>query len=109
MPRTVGRPPRPTRIDPGLLDASQRALLALGKDVGVPTGRYPDPATRRARSRPKPLALAKLAIEAQEALEVLAAREVALAREHDGLTWEQVGAAFDISAQSAHHRFANKT
>ncbi|MGE3356537.1 MAG: hypothetical protein AB7O92_07930 [Acidimicrobiia bacterium] len=47
-------------------------------------------------------------MEAQEALEVLAAREIALARDQDGLTWEQVGDAFGISTQSAHHRFAAK-
>jgi hypothetical protein len=49
-----------------------------------------------------------LAIDAQEALEVLAAREVAIAREQDALTWEQVGDAFGVSAQSSHHRFARK-
>jgi hypothetical protein len=52
--------------------------------------------------------LAVLALEAQEALEVLAAREVALARDQDEMTWEQVGDAFGISTQSAHHRFARK-
>ncbi len=54
------------------------------------------------------MALAVLALEAQEALEVLAAREVALARDQDEMTWEQVGDAFGISTQSAHHRFAHK-
>jgi hypothetical protein len=49
-----------------------------------------------------------LALQAQEALEVLAAREVALARDQDELTWERVGEAFGISTQSAHHRFARK-
>jgi len=108
MARSVGRPPRPETIDPELLAETSRALTRLGKDLNVPTGRYPDPATGKLRRRPRPLDLAVLAIQAQEALEVLAARQVAAAREHDGLTWEQVGEAFGISTQSAHHRFANK-
>jgi len=108
MVRSVGRPPRPATIDPELLAATSRALTRLGKDLNVPTGRYPDSATGGLRRRPRPLDLAVLAIRAQEALEVLAARQVAAARESDGLTWEQVGEAFDISTQSAHHRFANR-
>jgi len=108
MARTVGRPPRPETIDPALLDAARDALVQIGRDMGIPTGRYPDPATGRLRRRARPLDLAVLAIQTQEALEVLAAGEVRLARERDGLTWEQVGDAFDISTQSAHHRFANK-
>ena len=82
--------------------------MQLGKDLDLPRGRYPEPSTGRLRSRPEPLALAVLALQAQEALEVLAAREVALARDQDELTWEQVGRAFGISTQSAHHRFVNK-
>ncbi len=108
MARRVGRPPRPKSIDPALLDATRRALLQLGKDLDLPQGRYPEPSTGRLRSRPEPLALAVLALQAQEALEVLAAREVALARDQDELTWEHVGDAFEISTQSAHHRFAKK-
>jgi len=108
MARTVGRPPRPKSIDPALLEAARDALVQIGRDMDVPTGRYPDPATGRLRRRARPLDLAVLAIQTQEALEVLAAGEVGLARERDGLTWEQVGDAFDISTQSAHHRFANK-
>ena len=55
------------------------------------------------------MAMAVLALDAQEALEVLAASEVALARDQDEMTWEQVGDAFGTSAQSAHHRFAKRT
>ena len=106
MVRSVGRPPRPTSIEPELLDATHRALLQLGKDLGLATGRYIDSATGRARRRPKPLALAVLALQAQEALEVLASQEVGLARAQEDLTWAQVGEAFGISTQSAHHRFA---
>ena len=82
--------------------------MQLGKDLDLPRGRYPEPSTGRVRSRPEPLPLAVLALQAQEALEVLAAREVGLARDQDELTWEQVGEAFGISTQSAHHRFAKK-
>ncbi len=108
MAARVGRPPRPTSIDSDLLMVAHRALLAMGKDLGLTTAAYRDPSTGRARRRPRPLDLAVLAVEAQEALEVLAAREVAMAREQEGLTWKQVGEAFGISTQSAHHRFARK-
>ena len=108
MVRSAGRPPRPISIDADLLEATHRALLRLGKDLGLSTGRYPDTTTGGYRSRPNPLALAVLAVQAQEALEVLAAHEVALAREHDDLTWADVAKAFEITTQSAHHRFANK-
>ena len=108
MARGVGRPPRPRSIDPELLEATRRALLQLGKDLRIPTGRYPDPLTGRARARARPLDLAVLAVQAQEALEVLAAQEVAFAREYDEVTWQQVGDVFGISTQSAHHRFAAK-
>ncbi len=57
------------------------------------------------RSRARPLDAAVLAITLSQALEVVAAEQVALAREHDGVTWEQVGEAFGISMQSAHSRF----
>lgn len=108
MARTVGRPPRPSTIEPRLLEATHTALLLLAKDLGIPTGRYPDVNTGRDRRRPQPLQLARLALDAQEALEVLAAREVAASRDLEGSTWEQVGATFGISTQSAHHRFARK-
>jgi hypothetical protein len=108
MSRGAGRPARPETIDPELLEATRKALTQLGRDLAVPKGRYTDPMTGRQRTRPKPLELAVLAIQAQEALEVLAAQEVAFARDHDGTTWEQVGHAFDITMQAAHHRFVDK-
>jgi hypothetical protein len=84
-----GRPARPAHIEPRLLHATEQALLQLGAELGLPTGRYPDPHTGRPRTRPRPLDLAVTAIKAQEALEVLARRQVALARQHDQLTWAQ--------------------
>jgi hypothetical protein len=108
MARNVGRPPRPISIDSDLLEATHRALLKLAKELGLSTGRYPDAATGGYRSRPKPLAVAVLALEAQEALEVLAAQEVELAREHDDVSWADISEAFGITTQSAHHRFARR-
>lgn len=108
MAKPVGRPARPTSIDPDLLAATRAALLAVAKDLRLPVDRYPDPMTGKTQRRVKPLELAKLAIDAQEALEVLASQEVASARELEGSTWEQVGEVFGITTQSAHHRFARK-
>ncbi len=108
MARPVGRPARPATIDPELLTATHAALVAIAKELRLPVDRYPDPLTGKTQRRVKPLALAKLAIAAQEALEVLAAKEVAAARDLEGSTWEQVGVVFGISTQSAHHRFARK-
>ena len=108
MARPVGRPARPTSIDPDLLAATHAALLVMAKQLGLPVDRYPDPMTGKTQRRVKPLELAKLAIDTQEALEVLAAQEVAAARTLEGSTWEQVGDVFGISTQSAHHRFARK-
>jgi hypothetical protein len=48
-------------------------------------------------------AVAALAIA--EAAERLARAEVLAARESDGATWEQVGAALGVSRQTAHERF----
>jgi len=41
-------------------------------------------------------------------LELLAAQQIKSARDHDGVTWEEVGQAFDTTAQSAHTRFAHR-
>ena len=60
-----------------------------------------------AASRPY-LDLAVLAIELSQAMEWIAGEHVALARELDGVTWEDVGEAFGISMQSAHHRFRDR-
>ncbi len=49
-----------------------------------------------------------LQLGTQEALVVLAAREVAASRELEESTWEQVGEVFAIRTQAAHHRFARK-
>jgi hypothetical protein len=46
-----------------------------------------------------------VALRLSEALEWVAAEQVALARRTDGVTWEDVGHAFGTSMQSAHARF----
>jgi hypothetical protein len=51
---------------------------------------------------------AVLAVELSEALEFVACEHVARAHENDGVTWEQIGAAFATSAQSAHERFRQR-
>ena len=48
------------------------------------------------------------AVRLQEALEFVAAEEIARARAEDGATWEDVGRAFGVTAQSAHSRFGRK-
>jgi hypothetical protein len=103
-----GRPPKPTAIDGELMTAVRKALLHVARDVSVPTRRYPAAsvdAPSRTRTEPQALDLAVLAVQAEAALEIIAAEQVAKAREHDQLTWEQVGEGFGTSAQSAHIRF----
>ena len=106
MARRPGRPPNPTEIDDVTMVAVRRALLDLGRELGLPRGRYPDPSDpKRTTSQPVPLELAALATEARDALELIATEHVERARELDGLTWEQVGERFGTSMQSAHSRF----
>jgi hypothetical protein len=103
-----GRPPKPTAIDGELMAAVRKALLQVARDMRVPTRRYPSAsgdASSRTRTEPLALDLAVLAVQAEAALEIIAAEQVAKAREHDEHTWEQVGQAFGTSAQSAHVRF----
>ena len=106
MARRPGRPPNPTMIDEATMIAVRRALLDLGRDLGLPRCRYPDASNpKRTTSQPVPLELAALAIDVRDALELIAAEHVERARELDGLTWEQVGERFGTSMQSAHSRF----
>ena len=82
------------------------ALVDMARELGLPRGRFPDPdEPGRLRTQPDPLELAVLALQARDALELLAAENVNRARELNGVTWEQVGERFDISMQSAHSRF----
>ena len=76
-----------------------------GSGVGpVPTRREPN----RTIVQPRHLDVAVLAIELSLAMEWIAGEHVAMARELDGVTWVDVGEAFGISMQSAHHRFRDR-
>lgn len=79
-----------------MMDAAEAALATAARRLSS--------RARRPRTDSR-LAEAVLAIRLAEALELLAGQEVARAREHNGLTWADVGAALDTSAQSAHTRF----
>jgi hypothetical protein len=90
--------------------AVRGALLDLARELKVARGRYPDPMNpARKTMQPLPLELAALALDARDALELIASEHVERARELDGLTWEQVGERLDISMQSAHSRFRRRS
>src|SRR3954465_753481 len=106
----AGRPPNPNKIDNATMVAVRRALLNLAHELNVSRGRYPDPTNpARKTMQPQPLELAALALDAKDALELIASEHVERARELDGLTWEQIGERFDISMQSAHSRFRRRS
>lgn len=108
MARGPGHPSKPTEFDPSTLKAARRALLEVAHEVRLPETRYSSPTRREPRrttAQPRHLDLAVLAIELGQAMERIAGEHVAQARELDGATWEDVGAAFGTSMQSAHARF----
>ena len=112
MARGPGRPSKPTDFDEATLTAARHALLEVARELRLPQTRYPAPTRRepnRTIAQPKHLDLAVLAIELSQALEWIAGEHVALARELDGVTWEDAGDAFGISMQSAHHRFRDRS
>lgn len=86
--------------------AVRRALLGLARELDLPRYRYPDPShPQRTILQAEPLELAVLAIDARDALELIAAEHVERGRELDGLTWENVGERFGTSMQAAYSRF----
>ena len=85
-----------------MMDAAEAALATAARRLSSSTSR-----ARRPRTDSR-LAEAVLAIRLAEALELLAGQEIARARNQYGLTWTEVGAAFDTSAQSAHSRFRGR-
>ncbi len=99
-----GRRPKPTSIEPELLDATRSGLLRAAKQLKLPSKPYLNPDGRRA-TRHRALDLASLAVEMQDALELIAAEEVNRARDHDGVTWQDVGDFLGTTLQSAHGRF----
>ena len=95
-----GRPPRSSTPDKDA-DALVRKLideLAFRMRRGT---RQIGNATANSRH----LALAVTAARIAAAADRLARTHVALARDKEGVTWEQVGEAFGTTRQSAHERF----
>jgi hypothetical protein len=112
MARGPGRPAKRTDFDEATLTAARRVLLEVARQLRLPQTTYAGPtrrAPRRTAAQPKHLDLAVLAIELSQAMEWIAGEHVALARELDGATWEDVGEVFGISMQSAHHRFRDRS
>lgn len=106
MTRSAGRPPNPSVIDRTTMAAVRRALLDIARELKLPRRRYPiSKRSKQVVLQPPPLDLAVLAIKAAQALELVAAEQVARARKLDGVSWAQVGEAFGVSTQSAHSRF----
>ncbi len=106
MARSAGRPPNPTTIDGATMAAVRGALLDVARELKLPRRRYP--ISKRSKQivlQPPPLDLAVLAVKAAQALELVAAEQVARARELDGVSWAQIGDAFGVSTQSAYSRF----
>jgi hypothetical protein len=102
----------PTTFDEATLRAARRALLEVAGELRLPRTRYPVRTrreTKRTVVKPRHLDVAVLAIELSQAMEWIAGEHVALARELNGSTWEDVGEAFGISMQSAHHRFRGRS
>jgi hypothetical protein len=108
MRRASGRPPKLTEFDDATVRAARRGLHEIARELHLPRARQAAP-TARDRNRtvlqPRPLDLAVLALELSQVMEVLAAECVERARELDGATWEDVGAALGVTMQSAHARF----
>ena len=108
MARGPGRPSKQTEFDEATLTAARRALLDAARALGLPRVRYPASTRRepkRTTAQPRHLDVAVLALTLSQAMEWLAGEHVGQARVLDDMTWEDVGAAFGISMQSAHHRF----
>jgi hypothetical protein len=89
---------------------AQRVLSEAAAEVRLPLGSYSDGGrSSRWTAQPRPLALAVLAVQLGQALELIAMEQVERARDLDGATWEQVGEAFAVSMQSAHSRFRRRS
>jgi hypothetical protein len=93
-------------IDGATMAAVRGALLDIARELKLPRRRYPvSKRSSQLALRPPPLDLAVLAVKVAQALELVAAEQVARARQLDGVTWAQVGHAFGVSTQSAYSRF----
>ena len=108
MARGPGRPSKQTEFEEATLKAARRALLDAARALRLPRMRYPASTRsepKRTTAQPRHMDVAVLALKLSQAMDWLAGEHVALARVLDGVTWEDVGDAFGISMQSAHHRF----
>jgi hypothetical protein len=90
--RGTGGPPRRRAVESGVQRAVEGLLEGLTASEVLSAGQ---PHLRSA--------VAALAIA--ESAERLARAEIIAARDSDGATWEQVGAALGVSRQTAHERF----
>lgn len=110
MARGPGHPRKVTKIDSRTMRVARQALLDIADELRLPRGSYPESKrSSRSMSQPRPLDVAVLAIKVGQALELIAEEQVERARDLDGVTWEQVGEAFDVSMQSAHARFRRRS
>jgi hypothetical protein len=112
MVSRAGRPPKQTKFEKSTLTAARTALLDAARELKLPLVRYPIPTRRdpdRTVLQPRHLDLAVLALELGQAIAWIAGEHVAQARDLDGVTWEDVGEAFGMTSQSAHHRFRDQS
>ena len=93
-----GRPPRTSIPDKDADALVQRIVDDLAS-------RRRSPLHGDAPTNSRHLVLAVAAARVAAAADRLAHTHVALAREKEGATWEQVGEAFGTTRQSAHERF----
>ena len=93
-----GRPPRIATSD-----KAAEALVRKVVDELTFTARRSG--TRKTSPTSQHLLLAVTAARIAAAADRIARTHVALARETEGATWEQVGEAFGTTRQSAHERF----
>lgn len=95
-----GRPPRPSAPDKAADALVRNALEELTASARAQT-RQRRPTT----SGSNHLLLAVTAARIAAAADRMARTHVTLAREVDGVTWEQIGDVFGTTRQSAHERF----
>ena len=94
-----GRPPRTSVSDKDADTLVRKVVDELAFRVRHRGQRAEDTTSSRH------LALAVTAARIAAAADRLARTHVALARDKEGMTWEQVGEAFGTTRQSAHERF----
>jgi hypothetical protein len=99
-----GRPPRTSAPDKEA-DALVRKMV---DDLAFDT-RQANRKCSQGKTDSHHLFVAVTAARIATAADRLARTHVALARDQEGVTWEQVGEAFGTTKQSAHERFRTET